>query len=216
TGEYFSAGDIAAGVTFARQLTDRFAIGFTTKYIQETIWHESANAFAIDAGTTFKTDLFGGLVIAATLSNFGTKLQMTGRDARQFISVDPSQQGTNNQIPASIEMNSWDLPLLFQFGVSTDVVKQDSYRWTVTADALHPSDDYESMNVGTQFSYQDIFFVRTGFQSLFLADREGGFSLGVGVSASSLLDIVSLKFDYAYRDMGILSGIHVVSVRAQF
>ena len=72
TGEFFSAGDLSGGVSFARRLTDRFLIGFTAKYIQQTIWHESANAFAIDAGTLFRTDLFGGMVIGAAISNFGT------------------------------------------------------------------------------------------------------------------------------------------------
>src|SRR6267143_1326774 len=74
TGESFSAGDIAAGISYARKLTDRFAIGFTGKYIRQSIWHESAEALALDAGTTFKTDLFGGMTIGATLSNFGTKI----------------------------------------------------------------------------------------------------------------------------------------------
>ncbi len=47
TGEYFSAGDIAVGVSFAKNLTDRFSIGFTGKYIQQKIWHMSATAFAL-------------------------------------------------------------------------------------------------------------------------------------------------------------------------
>lgn len=54
TGEYFSASDIAVGVSYARNLTERFSIGFTAKYIQETIWHMSSNAFAVDVGTLFK------------------------------------------------------------------------------------------------------------------------------------------------------------------
>ncbi len=58
TGEFFSAGDIAVGLSYARNLTDRFSIGFSAKYIQETIWHESASAIAIDAGTTFQNRSF--------------------------------------------------------------------------------------------------------------------------------------------------------------
>ena len=57
TGEYYSAGDISLGLSYARNLTDRFSIGFSAKYVQETIWHESASAVAIDAGTIFRTDL---------------------------------------------------------------------------------------------------------------------------------------------------------------
>jgi hypothetical protein len=216
TGEYFSAGDIAAGISYARQLTDRFTIGFTAKYIQESIWHEKANAFAIDAGTSFKTDLFGGMTIGAVLYNFGTKMQMAGRDARQFIRIDGTKQGSTDQIATDIEMNSWDLPFLFQFGVSTNVLKMENYRCTVAIDALHPNDNYESMNVGTEFTYRDFLFLRTGYQSLFLSEHVGGFSLGVGVATNTMKNLPSVKFDYAYRDMGVLDNVHTFTLSAQF
>ena len=84
TGEYFSAGDLAFGISYARKLTDRFSIGFTAKYIQESIWHMSSSAFAIDAGTIFRTDLFGGMVIGASISNFGTSMKLSGIDTRTY------------------------------------------------------------------------------------------------------------------------------------
>jgi hypothetical protein len=216
TGELFSAGDLAAGITYSRKVTDRFAIGFTIKYIRESIWHESAEAFAFDAGTTFKTDLFGGMTVGAVMSNFGTDMTLNGRDTRTFIRIDPSKQGSNDKIPTDLEMESWSLPLLFQFGVSTNVMKSEGVRWTVAADALHPSDDYESMNLGTEFAYQDYLFLRAGYQSLFLNDHEGGLSLGVGIASNSLINAISIKVDYAYRDMGRLESVHTFSVAAQF
>ena len=216
TGEYFSAGDIAVGASYARQLTDRFTIGFTAKYVQEAIWHETANAFAIDAGTTFKTDLFGGMTIGAVIYNFGTKMQMAGRDTRQFIRIDNTKTGSTDQIATDIEMNSWDLPVLFQFGVSTNVLKAERYRWTVAVDAIHPNDNNESMNIGTEFAYQDFLFLRTGYQSLFLSEHVGGFSLGIGVATSGMLNLPSVKFDYAYRNMGVLDNVHTLTLSAQF
>ena len=217
TGEYFSAGDLAIGVSYGRQLSDRFTVGFTAKFIQETIWHESATAFAIDAGTLFHTDLFGGLTIGASLSNFGTTMTLSGRDARQFIRIDPTKTGSNDQIPTDIEFDSWDLPLLFQLGVSTTAFRSDDFRWTVAADAMHPSDEYESMSVGTEIAFREYLFLRAGFNSLFLPDREGGLSLGFGLT-SDLFTTQSIRasFDYAYRDMGRLEGIHVISLGVRF
>jgi hypothetical protein len=227
TGEYFSAGDMAIGISYARQLSDRFSIGITAKYIQQTIWHESASAMAVDVGTIFRTDLFGGLTIGATLSNFGTSMKMAGRDARQFISVDPTQMGTNSQIPAAIEFDSWGLPLLFQFGISTTPVKTDEFAWVVAVDALHPSDDFESLNVGTELAYRNFLFLRGGYSSIFLehggysSDTQenagGGLCLGVGLTS----DLVStggihVRFDYAYRNMGLLENIQVITVGVQF
>jgi hypothetical protein len=217
TGEFFSAGDIAAGISYARQLTDRFTIGFTAKYIQQTIWHESASAFAIDIGTIFRTDLIGGLTIGASLSNFGTPMTLSGRDTREFGRIDPTKLGSNERIPSNIELDSWDLPLLFQFGVSTNAIKNDNYRWTVAVDALHPSDDYESVNVGTEFAFQDFLFLRGGYQSLFLTQAEGGLSLGFGLASTMLFSGSTLiKLDYAHRDMGRLEGVHVFSVGVRF
>lgn len=217
TGEYFSAGNIAIGLTYAKQLSDRFYIGFTGKYIQETIWHESASAAALDVGTVFRTDLFGGLTFGASLSNFGTPMRLSGRDTRFFTTVDPTKQGSNHQIPMAIEMDSWDLPLLFQFGISSTPLKSDTYRWTVAADALHPSDNFESVNVGTEFAYQEFLFLRAGFRGLFLAEREGGLSLGVGLNSRMLFEAVNLiNVEYAYRDMGRLEGVHVFSIGVRF
>jgi hypothetical protein len=216
TGEYFSAGDLAAGISYARQLTERFAIGLTAKYVQQTIWHESASAFAVDVGTTFKTDLFGGMTIGASLSNFGTTMKMSGRDTREFIRLDPNKQGSNDQIASNIELDSWDLPLLFQFGVSTRVFDNNQYRWTIAVDALHPNDNYESLNIGTEFVYSDYLFLRAGYQSLFLDQAEGGMSFGLGVTSGDVLGNIRVGVDYAYQDMGRLQGVHVFSVGLRF
>ena len=216
TGEYFSASDLAAGISYARPLTDRFSIGFTAKFIQQLIWHESATAFAVDAGTTFKTDLFGGMVIGASLSNFGTPMTLSGRDTRQFVRIDPTKQGSNDQIPANIELDSWDLPLRFQIGISTNVLENSTYRWTIALDAIHPNDNYESLNLGTELALYDFIYLRGGFQSLFQGQTEGGLSLGIGVSSNLISSSSIVKFDYAYRDYGRLEGVHSFSVAIRF
>lgn len=233
TGEYFSAGDIALGVSYARSLTDRFSIGFTGKYIQETIWHMSSSAFAFDIGTLFRTDLFGGLVIGASISNFGTQMKLSGIDTRTYARVDPTKLGSNDQIPYSIDLDSWGLPLLFRIGISTNAIKTNDYRWTVALDALHPNDNYETLNIGTEFAFKEFLFLRAGFQSLYFvdpntgtADRsflsqplypgEGGLSLGIGVNSKMLFSTNVVRFDYAYRNFGVLDGVHYFSVGIQF
>lgn len=216
TGEFFSANDIALGLSYSKKLTDRFSIGFTAKYIQQKIWHETATAFAFDAGTTFKTDLLAGVIIGASISNFGTKLKLSGRDTRRFGRVDETKLGSNERIPFNVELDSWHLPLLLQFGISTNVIKSQNHRWTVAVDALHPSDDYESVNIGTEFAFQDVVFLRGGFQSLFLDNVEGGLSFGAGLKADMLFSEATIKADYAFREMGRLENIHVFSLGVTF
>lgn len=216
TGEYFSAGDLALGVSYARTLTDRFSIGFNAKYIQESIWHMTASAFAVDFGTLFRTDLFGGMVIGASISNFGTKMKLAGRDTRTFERVDPAKLGSNDQVPYIIDLNSWDLPLLFRIGVSTSPIKTEDFKWTVAVDALHPSDNYESVNAGTEISYQGFLSIRGGYQSLFLKDHEGGLSLGIGLNSKTLFSNNIVTFNYSYRDFGKLKSTQMFSLGITF
>lgn len=216
TGEFFEAGDLSLGISYARFLSDRFSLGFTIKYIEQKIWHMKASAIAIDLGTTFKTDLFSGMVIGASISNFGSSMQLSGRDTRLFGRIDETKLGSNERIAQNIEMDSWDLPLAIQFGLSTVPYKDENFNWTVAVDAIHPSDDYESINTGTELVYRDFLFLRTGYSALFLDDAEGGLSFGIGIKTASLLTQTVIDFDYAFRDMGRLQEVHAFSIGVIF
>ncbi|MCH7773178.1 MAG: PorV/PorQ family protein [Bacteroidetes bacterium] len=216
TGEFFSAGDISFGVSYARNLTDRFSLGFTFKYIQEKIWHMTAQGFAIDVGTLFRTDILGGMIIGASISNFGTSMKLEGRDTRFFIRVDENKEGSNDRIPTNIELDSWDLPLIFRLGLSTNAIQNDIYRFTVTVDAIHPNNDYESLNIGGEFAFMEFFILRGGYNALLLTDGEGGLSLGVGVNSTLLFSDTIFQFDYAFRDFGRLQNVHMFSLEFKF
>lgn len=216
TGEFYNASDIAIALSYARSLTDRFSIGFSFKYIQQSIWHESASALAIDAGTTFRTDLFNGMVIGASISNFGTKMRMDGRDTRSFGRINENNLGSNERIPFNIEMDSWDLPLLFQIGISTNVYKGEDFKVLAAVDALHPSNNFESLNAGLEVSYKDFFFIRGGYRNILLQDSEGGFSFGFGLNSKLLFTEDFVRFDYAFRDFGRLKNVHMLSVDIKF
>ncbi|MFC2134709.1 PorV/PorQ family protein [Bacteroidota bacterium] len=216
TGEFFSAGDIAFGLSYSRKLTDRFSIGLTVKYIQQNIWHMSSSAVAFDAGTVFKTDLLGGMVIGASITNFGTAMKLDGRDARQFVRIDDNKLGSNDQIPTNIELDEWELPLSIQLGVSTQPIKTENYSLTVAVDAVHPNNNFESINFGTELGFMDFLFIRGGYQSLFLEDAEGGLSFGIGLNSKMLFSQALINFDYAFRDFGRLDNIHSFSIGVKF
>jgi Type IX secretion system protein PorV len=216
TGERFSAGSFAVATHYARNLSDKFSIGFTAKYISETIWDMSANGFAIDVGTLFTTNFLNGMRIGASISNFGTDMKLAGRDTRTFHPIDPTKLGSNDQIPQNIEMDAWHLPLNFQFGIAVDAIKSDENLLTIAVDALHPSDNYESLNVGAEYGFQNMFFIRGGYQSLFLADSEGGLSLGAGILADLFGGGMKARADYAYNDFGRLKAVHVLALSVFF
>ena len=95
------------------------------------------------------------MVIGASVFNFGTPMQMTGRDTRYFINVDPTKLSSNDRIPANIN-RFLGITGDISIGVSTNAVKTDDYRLTIAADAIHPNNEYESMNFGLEASFKGL------------------------------------------------------------
>lgn len=214
TGEIFNSSDMAFSLAYGRSLTDRFSIGFNVKYITQSIWHENAAGFAVDFGTLFITGLHG-LRIGASLTNFGTDMRMEGKDLMVFHDIDPYIIGNNDRIPADLETGHWPLPLTFQFGLAIEPFKTPLHRLTIAADAVHPSDNTESMNLGLEYGFREMLFLRAGYRDLFLLDREQGLSLGAGF-ASRRIGNALIQIDYAYADFGRLENAQRFSFNLAF
>jgi hypothetical protein len=214
TGERFNSGDLAVGLSYARSLTDRFSIGFTVKYINQRIWHESADGFAMDFGTLFITG-FKGLRIGATLSNFGTDMRLEGKDLLVYYDVNPYIKGNNDRTPANLETQHWSLPLIFQFGLAMEIVETPMNRLTLAADAIHPNDNTESINFGAEYGFREILFLRGGYRDMFLRDGEQGLTFGAGF-ASRFVGNLKVQLDYAYADFGRLENVQRFSLSLAF
>ena len=214
TGEYYSVGDFALGLSFAYNFTDRFSLGISTKYINQKIWHTSANGFALDIGGLYHTQ-WEGLRMGFSLSNFGTNLQISGRDLLNAIDPDKNNSGVEN-INVNYSTGEFPLPLIFRFGLSQqfDVITED-HRITVSADVLHPSNNVESVNIGLEYMLHKMIAMRAGYESLFDEDRINGFTSGVGVS-TDIYGGISTNFDYAYAKWGVFKTVHRLSLQMTF
>ncbi|MCB0730952.1 MAG: PorV/PorQ family protein [Ignavibacteriae bacterium] len=209
-GRTWDANSLVIGVGYARSLTDRFSIGFHLKYVQESIWNVSASGIALDVGTYYITP-FNDLVIGASVSNFGTKMQLAGRDLQ--INVDPENEpesGPNN-IPAQYSTEKNDLPLNFRVGLAMDVVNTRYFRLKTALDAVHPNDNKEYINAGAEFSYNEMIFLRGGYKALFLPNSEQGLTLGVGINYD-ITPGLEFTFNYAYGDYGRLNSIQYFDI----
>lgn len=203
TGEIFGSSDLALGLAFAMNLTDRFAIGFHGKYIRQEIWHESANGFALDMGALYKMPI-PGVQLGFSVSNFGTRLKLSGRDLLRPFDPDMENFG-NDAINVAFETQSFQLPLMFRFGVSYRLQMNRAGSLLISTDLLHPGNNTESINIGGEYSFNDFVFVRGGYESLFERDRENGLTLGGGLQLE-LFDAGVIRIDYAYVDWGVLDN----------
>lgn len=170
TGVMFGASSYAVGVTYARNLLADFAIGGSVKYIHERIMNTSSSSFAVDIGTRYVTP-FDGIRFGVRIANFGSKMNLDGDDLITTVDLDPNAEGNNNQINAKLATKAYALPLMLQVGLAWDALDRESVRVTLMADALSPSDNNQSVNVGVEVSlYEDMVSLQAGLPELLLGD----------------------------------------------
>ncbi len=212
TGQMWNANMVSLGATYALNLTDRFSIGFTGKYIQETIFNVTARGAAFDLGILYYTPV-KGLTLGATIINFGTKMRLDGRDL--YLDVDPLPEvGSVDAVPAKYRTEYYDLPLGLRFGLAWQAIKNDNIEVIAAVDGVHPNDNSEYMNSGIEVGFQRVIYLRAGYKALFMENSEQGLTFGAGIR----YDVVgtNLKFDFGWADYGRLTNVKFVSFAIRY
>ena len=218
TGEKASASSFVIGLSYARALTDRFSIGGNVKYVQEGIWHSTASGYAFDIGLLYKT-FFKNIRIGMSISNFGSRMQMDGRDMQVQHDIDPSVAGNNPNINGHLDTDEFPMPVLFRVGLSSNITKDildmSGTDWIVAVDAVHPSDNNEYVNAGTEVAlFNRLIALRGGFRQYLLEDREGGLTLGIGLQFESGYGQIGI--DFAAIDYGRFGYKNVLTLVVSF
>ncbi|MEW6512207.1 MAG: PorV/PorQ family protein [Bacteroidota bacterium] len=221
TGERWSAKDFVIGVSYSRRLTDRFSIGGSAKYVNQSIYNESASSVTFDAGLLFVTD-FSGLRIGMSMSNFGGDLTLDGRDLLQRVDIDPTNTGSNKTLVGRLKTDPWPMPLLFRVGVAMDIVKNELVTVTAAVDGLRPNDNTESVNVGAEAGFHDMVFVRGGYKSLFGFEpptgkslQQEGLTLGAGIKYA-IEGVATIQVDYAFIKFGLFGNLNTIALAVGF
>lgn len=197
TGETWKYGDVAAAVTFARAMTDRFSFGFTARFIEETLDLLTMHAVTFDLGTYYRTG-WGSSRFAVVLSNFGTDMTPSGSyEYEGGFTIDSFQ--------------SFSPPTEFRLGVAGEVLDRPGQRVTASLQLNHPNDNAEHAGVGIEYAVREMFFLRGGFR--LNADAEA-YAVGGGVALPLPGGIVRL--DYAYSDMDYLGSVNRISLEMRF
>jgi hypothetical protein len=124
------------------------------------------------------------------------KNSFDGSDLRVRYDIDPSRYGDNSNIPAEILTDEYVLPIVFRVGFGYPLTFNEDFKAIFSIDALHPSDNSESLNMGGELFFKDFLALRGGYQSLFLKDSEVGLTVGGGVKWDGMG--YEVRFDYAY------------------
>ena len=214
TGIFVDFSGFSIGVTYARQMTDRFSFGLTGKYIAEKAFNESAQTAAVDLGTLLDLG-YRSIRIGMSITNFGGRMRLSGRDL--LTGADTNSDGIP-ETDAALTTDSWSLPLRFRVGIAMDLVgvsgvlaKNNKHRRTITVDGVHPNDSVESLGLGLEYMWSGMAALRVGYKSNH--DTED-LTFGGGVRFS--ISEVDLGVDYSFSDMGDLEDVQRASLTLFF
>jgi len=197
----FSPSDWALGITYAKQISNAFALGGTVKYLSENLgsgsigtldnpskYNAEMNLFAFDVGTYYFTG-FKDLRFAVSFQNFSSEKKYR---AEHF-----------------------PLPLTFKFGVAMDVLQlardESEHQIMLAVDAIHPRDYTERIHFGLEYNFRKMFFLRGGYKTNY---DEEDFSFGAGFHAG--LGGLAFTIDYGYVQFTNFDAVQMFSFDFNF
>lgn len=201
-GLTYSVLDMSFGISYAHKISNRMSYGHTLKFIRLSAYNEVASTIAVDIGMLFKTE-FNGLKIGMCLSNFGGELQYEGRDLIEKADIDDELEG-NYLTDVNLNTEPWPLPLLIRVGIAVDILGIDdsfiahsNHGLKISLDAEHPNDSREHINIGCEYSYNTLFFIRGGYR--FNYDEENvtfgaGLKMNMGKFGNTFLNYSLMPF----------------------
>jgi hypothetical protein len=204
-GETFSANDFALGLSFARMMTDKFTAGLTFKFINQNIDIVNASGWAFDVGGTYSPSA-GNMKLGFAIRNFGPDLVYSGDGLDLTIGM-PDYSQVDEDILATYKSEPYPMPLIFQMGLTYNIVSAGSNRLTAAVDGLHLSDQDETFSAGLEYGFNDSYFARIGYSGR----SNMGLTAGLGARVT-LTSGVLASIDYSYEDHEYMDGIQRFSL----
>jgi len=228
TGEYYSAYSMSAGGAVAYNFSDRFSAGLAVKNVHEDIYGLTQDAVAFDMGTNYHEEVFGLPVrLAFTITNLGTNMQFGGDRLRVGLPPEDIYPGSDigrlDRL-AVRQTGTFKLPTSFNISGSIGLVNTEYYGLLTAIEFSENSNQPVSVAAGAELTRKlnprSLVAVRAGWcaqqDELGLSGSESlrGLSLGAGFTYS--LYKLTIRADYAYRDLGLLSANHTYALTLQF
>lgn len=219
TGVFFTPSDMAFGVGYSKQVTDRVSAGVVMKYIYSKIDLVTAGAFAFDFGFIYNTG-YRGLKLGFVMSNIGPQAKYEGDGLTRNIAF--NQWGTENSAFLNYGSEPFELPASVNMGLSMDVFRSEQNALIMNIEQNVNNFQANRTNFGFEYGFKEMVFLRGGYTSAFNKKADytstggmGGLTLGAGLNYK-FTDRFGVGVDYGYMNMGELDPGHRITVHFQF
>lgn len=199
TGRTFKPFSYVVGLSYARDLTDKFSVGVGIKYAYESLFDGGKVTAMVRQGVYQEVETWAD----GLLFDFGIRYNTGYRS----IHLGSAVQNFGADVKYAVDSNP--VPLLFRFGIGADLIGPDGLlysgrqnnRLSMAYDIFHPNDYAQQMHVGVEYEFAGLFALRGGYKFNYDYD---GLTLGAGIKHA--LEGVRLSLDYSYGDMGTYLG----------
>lgn len=198
TGRTFRPYSFLVGLTYARSLTDRFAMGIGVKYAHESLYGGQRVRAMVSQGVYEEVKTWG----SGVLFDFGVRYN-TGFKS---IQIAAAVQNFGPEIEYAKETNL--VPLLFRLGAAANIMGQEAIflpdsedRLSIAFDIFQPNDYDQQAHMGIEYEFASTFALRAGYKLNY--DYEG---LTVGGGVKHTIGSINFSVDYSYGSIGTYLG----------
>ncbi|MFQ5706318.1 MAG: PorV/PorQ family protein [bacterium] len=217
TGAFLNPTFFTIGAHYAKLLIDRVAVGFSFRVVSENLREArvSATGFAFSAGVQYKNA--GGLRgfdLGVAVKNIGPQMGFDGSGLLREARVTDVTRGGSL---IKVEGNSEDLPSTIEIGAAYTVNASETSKLHFATMFQNNNFSDDQARFGVEYEYNDIFFVRGGFNSSPDAPTDAfifGPTLGAGVHA--MVSGVNIFADYAWTQNDTFDNQSTFSVKLGF
>ncbi len=200
TGQTFRLRDMAVGVSFSQQLTDLFSYGITSKYVRESVAGLVASTVVFDVGFFYAVGT-SGLDLAVSVRNFGLDGTPEGELERRVIA--PNPQVIETEFEALTPPTTFHLAVVYR--VLDDHVSQSL---DVSAQLNNPNDNAENWNVGVEYGWNRMLYLRTGYRFGIEEYATPSFGMGLRIPVGG----PDLRFDYGFNRLERLGNVNRIGL----
>lgn len=213
-GEYFNPTLSVIGLTFARQFTDRVSFGFTGAFVNQNIDQASATGVCFDFGFNYNPR-WRGLQFGIVVKSLGPNMRFSGPGFE--ISQIPDDNDPNSAAKSlSKQSGEFELPSTLQMGAAWDLLNTNELHSLEVNGAFQANSfSNDVFRGGVEYAYNDMFFLRGGYETSDQDDYIFGASFGAGLSLP-VSKSSNLGLDYSWVDNEFFDAHNYFTVKFTF
>ena len=174
TGNMVDSGDLAIGVVYAYQLTDKLSAAASLRYVQSVLGYETLSAVSVNVSSLMYTG-FQSLRIGMNMKNLGGEQEIVSEKS--------------------------EMPLVFHTGIAMEVFGNlgDPISLTGSFEGAFFTDREQRWNLGGELWIQNMVALRAGYKFKYDAET---WSVGAGLKGT--FGARSIALDVSYSNFGDL------------